>query len=93
MMIMRARKRMMIVCDGYSIEQYTLQNRIVITLPPTDHTVQDTHMMPQNRRVALTRNELTAILVAVKGMYEWEGEMIEALKEVFEENRPKGEEE
>lgn len=64
----------MIVCDGYSIEQYPLQNRVVITLPPTVHTVQDTHMMPQNRRNKLTRNELTAILVAVKGMYEWKGE-------------------
>lgn len=64
----------MIVCDGYSIEQYVSQNQIVITLPQTAHTVQDTHTMPQNRRVELTRNELTAILVAVKGMYEWRGE-------------------
>ena len=82
----------MIYTDGYSIEQYTLQNRIVITLPPTDYTVQDTQMLPQNRRVKLTSNELTAILVAVKGMYEWKCEMIEALKKVYEENRPKGEE-
>lgn len=64
----------MIVCDGYSIEQYILQNRIVITLPQTVHTVQDTQTMPQNRRVKLTRNELMTILVAVKGMYEWRGE-------------------
>jgi len=64
----------MIYVDGYSIEQYPLQNRIVLTLPPAAHTVQDTHTMPQNRRVELTRNELTAILVAVKGMYEWRGE-------------------
>lgn len=64
----------MIVCDGYGIEQYPLQNRVVITLPPTVYTVQDTQMMPQNRRVELTSNELTAILVAVKGMYEWRGE-------------------
>ena len=64
----------MIVCDGYSIEQYPPQNRIVITLPPTIHTVQDTRMVPQNRRVELTSNELTAILVAVKGMYEWRGQ-------------------
>lgn len=60
----------MIVCDGYSIEQYISQNRVVITLPPTAHTVQDTHMIPQDRRIELTRNELTAILIAVKGMYE-----------------------
>ena len=64
----------MIVCDGYSIEQYPLQNRVVINLPQTVQTVQDTHTMPQNRRVELASNELTAILVAVKGMYEWKGE-------------------
>ena len=63
----------MIYVDGYSIEQYPLQNRVVITLPPTVHSVQDTQTMPQNRRVELTSNELTAILVAVKGMYEWRG--------------------
>lgn len=87
--VMMEKGEMMIVCDNYSIEQYPLQNRIVITLPPTDYTVQDTQMLPQNRRVMLTSNELTAILVAVKGMYEWKCEMIEALKKVYEENRPK----
>ena len=64
----------MIICDGYSIEQYPLQNRIVITLPQTVHTVQDTNTIPQNRRVKLTSIELAAILVAIKGMYEWKGE-------------------
>ena len=64
----------MIICDGYSIEQYPLQNRVVITLPQTVHTVQDTQTMLQNRRVKLTSDELTAILVAVKGMYERKGE-------------------
>ena len=64
----------MIICDGYSIEQYPLQNRVVITLPQTVHTVQDTQTMLQNRRITLTSNELTAILVAVKGMYERKGE-------------------
>lgn len=68
----------MIICDGYGIEQYPLQNRVVINLPPTVHTVQDTHMIPQDRRVKLTSNELTAILLAVKGMYEWKGDENEA---------------
>lgn len=63
----------MIICDGYGIEQYPLQNQIIITLPPTVHTVQDTHTIPQDRRVKLTSNELTAILVTVKGIYEWKG--------------------
>lgn len=64
----------MIICDGYTIEQYPQQNRLVITLPQTIHTIQDTQTMLRNRRVELTSNELTAILVAVKGMYEWKGE-------------------
>ena len=64
----------MIICNGYSIEQYPLQNRIVITLPQTVHSLQDTHTMPHNRRVKLTSDELTAILVVVKGMYEGKGE-------------------
>jgi hypothetical protein len=70
----KGEEKRMIICDGYSIEQYPLQNRVVITLPQTAHSLQDTHMMPQDRRVELTSNELTAILVVVKGMYEGEGE-------------------
>lgn len=68
----------MIIIDGYAIEQYPLQNRLVITLPQTVHTVQDTLTMPQNRRVKLTSDELTVILVAVKGMCECKGEEDEA---------------
>jgi hypothetical protein len=64
----------MIIVDGYAIEQYTNENRIIIGLPPTFETVQDTVTLPQDRRVKLTSDELTAILVAVKGMYEWRGE-------------------
>ena len=64
----------MIYVDGYSIEQYLQQNRIIITLPPTVHTMQDMPVTPRNRRVELTMNELMAILIAVKGMYEWKGE-------------------
>lgn len=64
----------MIACDGYAIEQYPLQNRLVITLPQTADTIQDTLTMPQNRRVKLTNEELTVILFTVKRMYELEGE-------------------
>ena len=82
----------MIYTDGYSIEQYPLQNRIVMTLPQTIYTVQDTQTMLRNRRVELTSNELTAILVAVKGMYEWEGEDKECfraqLQRDLEKRRP-----
>lgn len=64
----------MIICDGYAIEQYPIQNRIVMTLPQTIYTIQDTLTMPQNRRVKLTNEELTVILFTVKRMYELEGE-------------------
>ena len=63
----------MIAYDGYSIEQYPLTNKVVITLPPTIYTMQDTPMKPRNRRVELTMNELLAILVALKGMFEPKG--------------------
>lgn len=64
----------MIICDGYAIEQYPQQNRIVVALPQTADTIQDTLTMPQNRRVKLTNEELTVILFTVKRMYELEGE-------------------
>ena len=64
----------MIICDGYAIEQYPIQNRIVVALPQTADTIQDTLTMPQNRRVKLTNEELTVILFTVKRMYELEGE-------------------
>ena len=60
----------MIVIDGYSIEQYPNSNRITINLPQTIYTVRDTICFPQHRRIKLTREELTALLVCVKVMYE-----------------------
>ena len=61
----------MIVMDDYTIEQYPERNRIVITMPQTFTTVQSTSDKVVDRRVCLTQNELTAILVAVKGMFEY----------------------
>lgn len=58
----------MIVIDGYSIEQYP--NRITINLPQTSYTARDTIGFLHHRRIKLTREELTALLVCVKGMYE-----------------------
>ena len=60
----------MITNDGYSITQYVNQNKIVITLPQTTHTLMNTVTPVAQRRVELSDNELTAILVAVKAMYE-----------------------
>ena len=61
----------MIVIDDYTIEQYPGRNSIVITMPQTFTTVQSTSDKVVDRRVCLTQNELTAILVAVKGMFEY----------------------
>ena len=61
----------MIVMDDYTIEQYPERNSIVITMPQTFTTVQSTSDKVVDRRVCLTQNELTAILVAVKGMFEY----------------------
>lgn len=61
----------MIVSDGgYSIEEYINTNRIIITLPQTQSTLTNTITPVVKRRTRLTNEELTAILVAVKAMYE-----------------------
>lgn len=64
----------MIYTDGYSIEQYPNSNYIKITLPPTAKTAADILLGARLRRETLTNDELTAILVVVKWMYEWRGE-------------------
>lgn len=60
----------MIINDGYTITQYAHQNKIVIILPQTIHTLTNTVTPTVQRRVELSDNELAAILVAVKAMYE-----------------------
>ena len=60
----------MIVIDDYTIEQYINENKIVITLPQTLYTITNTITPMTQRRVELSNNELAAILVAVKAMYE-----------------------
>ena len=54
---------MMIVIGDYSIEQYTNQNKIVITLPQI--TVSNTSMPVACRRLELTDTELIMILINV----------------------------
>lgn len=60
----------MIVSDGYSIEELVNKNQIIITLPQTQSTLTNTVTPIAERRTRLTAEELTAILVAVKTMYE-----------------------
>lgn len=60
----------MIIIGGYNIEQYPKENKIVINLPQTFETLTTTVTPTERRRILLTENELAAILVAVKGMYD-----------------------
>lgn len=60
----------MIVSNGYSIVENINKNQIVITLPQTRSTLMNTVTPIVERRIQLTDAELTAVLVAVKAMYE-----------------------
>ena len=60
----------MIVSDGYSIIEHINKNQIVITLPQTLKTLTNTVTPIVERRTQLTDAELTAILMAIKAMYE-----------------------
>ena len=63
----------MIYVDGYSIEQYPNHNYVKITLPPTAKTAVSTLLGARYRKDTLSNVELTAIIIAVKGMYERKG--------------------
>ena len=58
-------KSIMIVIGDYSIEQYTNQNKIIITLPQTAATVTNTTIPFSHRKTELTNRELAMILISV----------------------------
>ena len=60
----------MIVMDGYNIVQYPKENRIVITLPQTLNTMNNTVTPVSERRQRITAEEETILLTIVKDMYE-----------------------
>lgn len=60
----------MIVSDGYSIEYYPRRNTIEIVLPQTRATLTNTVSMVTNRRTDINEVELSAILAAVKAIFE-----------------------
>ena len=60
----------MTTSDGYTITQYTKQNMIVITLPQRWDSLTTTVAPISGRREMLTDLEETALLVAVKAMFE-----------------------
>ena len=63
---------MIVSNDGYAIEEYINTNQIIITLPQTQSTLTNTVTPVVARRTRLTHDELVAILVAVKAMFEAE---------------------
>lgn len=60
----------MIVINGYSIEYFPKNNKIVIIMPQTLTTLTTTTAMVSNRRTDITESELTAILVTIRAMLE-----------------------
>ena len=60
----------MVVSDGYSIEEYTKQNKIVIMLPQTIRTCVSTVEPIQDRKESLSDIEQTIILNVVKSIYQ-----------------------
>ena len=65
----------MTTLDGYTIMQLPLENKIVISLPQTVSTLTNTVTPVANRRKTITDNEEAALLVAIKGMFEWTPEV------------------
>lgn len=60
----------MTVSDGYTLTQYPKQNMIVITLPQRWDSLTTTVAPISDRREMLTDLEETALLMAVKAMFE-----------------------
>ena len=57
---------MMIVSDGYSAEYYPQSNQIVITLPQTVKTINNTIQMVTDRKMDITDDDLALIMSLVK---------------------------
>lgn len=60
----------MLLLDGYTIEQYPKQNKIIINLPQTFTTCTTTTQPIQERRNSLNESELSEILYLVKSYFE-----------------------
>ena len=59
----------MIVSNGYAIEQYVNDNKIVITLPQTLKTIKNTVTPVSGRKVKLTEEELGGLLLTVVALF------------------------
>ena len=56
--------------DGYSIEQFVDQNKIVIVLPQTSETLNSTMGPVSDKKKELSKDELLYILMIVKNCAE-----------------------
>ena len=57
---------MMIICDGYSAEYYPHSNQIVITMPQTFKTINNTMQIVTDRKMDITDDDLALIITLVK---------------------------
>lgn len=60
----------MIISDGYTIRQERTKNRIVITLPQTWQTLQNTVTPISYRKTELTESEEALLLNVVRQMFD-----------------------
>lgn len=60
----------MVVIDGYTLEHYPDKAKIVITLPQTVKTANNTYSPVKERKEEITDNEKSIILCVVKAMFE-----------------------
>lgn len=61
---------MIVTDDGYSIEFYPNNNKIVIVLPQTLKTLTSTAAMISNRREDLSNEEMMALLAILRAFME-----------------------
>lgn len=60
----------MIVSGGYSLSHNILKNQIIITLPQTYQTLNNTFTTVSNRRNELSDSEQTFLLMMVRQLFE-----------------------
>lgn len=60
----------MVISDGYCIEYYPKANRLVIDMPQTVTTINNTTAMVSNRRTDIHNSDQLMILLFVKVLME-----------------------
>ena len=56
----------MIICEGYSVKYVPKDNQIIITLPQTFKTINNTIQMVIDRKMDITDDDLALIITLVK---------------------------